>query len=98
MQAFDILDTELKKKVGFFLDEIFFYICFVCVNQSSCVWLFVTPMDCSLPVSSGRGILQARILEWVAMDLPDPGIEPESPTLQAGSLLSEPPGKPQIFK
>ena len=27
-------------------------------------------------------------------DLPDPGIEPGSPTLQAVSLLSEPPGKP----
>ena len=26
-------------------------------------------------------------------DLPDPGIEPKSPTLQADSLLSEPPGK-----
>ena len=25
------------------------------------------PMDCSLPVSSVLGILQARILEWVAM-------------------------------
>ena len=25
------------------------------------------PMDCSLPVSSVYGILQARILEWVAM-------------------------------
>ena len=29
-------------------------------------------------------------------DLPDPGIEPGSPTLQADSLLSEPPGKPLI--
>ena len=27
-------------------------------------------------------------------DLPDPGIEPMSPALQADSLLSEPPGKP----
>ena len=27
-------------------------------------------------------------------DLPDPGIEPGSPALQAGSLLSEPPRKP----
>ena len=27
-------------------------------------------------------------------DLPDPGIEPRSPALQADSLLSEPPGKP----
>ena len=36
------------------------------------------------------GILQARILEWVAIpspgDLPDPGIEPRSPALQADSL------------
>ena len=40
------------------------------------------PMDCSLPGSSVHGILQARILEWVAFpppeDLPDPGIEPVS--------------------
>ena len=27
-------------------------------------------------------------------DLPNPGIEPRSPTMQADSLLSEPPGKP----
>ena len=29
-----------------------------------------------------------------AGDLPDPGIEPRSPTLQADSLRPEPPGKP----
>ena len=29
-------------------------------------------------------------------DLPDSGIEPRSPALQAGSLPSEPPGKPNI--
>ena len=29
-------------------------------------------------------------------DRPDPGIEPRSPTLQADSLASEPPGKPQV--
>ena len=42
------------------------------------------------------GILQARILQWVAMpppgNLPDPGIEHRSPALQAHSLPSEPPG------
>ena len=32
-----------------------------------CVWLSCEPMDCSLPDSSVHGILQARILEWVAM-------------------------------
>ena len=30
-------------------------------------------------------------------DLPNPGIEPRSPALQADSLLTEPPGKPKIF-
>ena len=39
------------------------------------------PMDYTV-----RGILQARILEWVAFpspgDLPHPGIKPRSPTLQ----------------
>ena len=49
------------------------------------------PMDCSPPGSSVRGILQARILEEVAMPssrgLPDPEFEPGSPALQADSLL-----------
>ena len=55
------------------------------------------PMDCSPPSFSVHGILQARILEWVssAMDLPDLGIEPESPALQADSLLTELRGKPK---
>ena len=56
------------------------------------------PMDCSPPGSSDHGILQARILEWVAIplpgNLPNPGIEPGSYALQADSLVSEPPGKP----
>ena len=56
------------------------------------------PMDYSLLGSSVHGILQARILEWLPFlspgDLPDPGIEPRSPTLQADSLLSELQGKP----
>ena len=56
------------------------------------------PMDYSPPGSSVHGILQARIMEWAAIpfsgDLPDPGIKPRSPALQAGSLPSEPLGKP----
>ena len=40
------------------------------------------PMDCNLWGSSVHGILQARILEWVAIpspgDLSDPGIKPQS--------------------
>ena len=56
------------------------------------------PMDHSSPGSSVHGLLQARILEWIAIPFsrgfPDPGIEPGSPALQADSLLSEPPRKP----
>ena len=63
----------------------------------SCLTL-CDPVDCSLPGSSVHGILQARILEWVAIsfswDLPDPGIEPGSPTLRADALWSEPQGSP----
>ena len=35
-------------------------------SLQSCLTLW-DPMDCSLPVSSVHGILQARILEWAAM-------------------------------
>ena len=31
-------------------------------------------------------------------DLPDPGIEPRSPALEADALTSEPPGKPDLSK
>ena len=50
------------------------------------------PVDCIV-----LGILQARILEWVAFpspgDLPNLGIEPRSPTMQADSIPAEPQGK-----
>ena len=45
------------------------------------------PVDSSPPGSSVHGVLQARILEWLAMpsleDLPDLGIEPTSLTSPA---------------
>ena len=61
------------------------------------------PMDYSLPGSSDHGILQARILECICHsfpslgNLPDPGIEPRSPAVQADSLPYELPGKPFPF-
>ena len=55
-------------------------------------------MDCSPPGFSVHGILQARVREWLPFpspgDLPNPGIKPRSPVLQADSLPSEPLGKP----
>ena len=57
------------------------------------------PVDCSLPGSSVHGILQARILEWVAISFSrgsSSGIEPRPPALEADALTSEPPGKPRM--
>ena len=58
-------------------------------------------MDCSPPGSSVHGDFPGKntgvgshfLLQG---DLPNPGLEPRSPTLQADSLLSEPPGKPML--
>ena len=71
-------------------------------SRWSCSVVFPTlcdPMDCSLPGSSVHGIFRQEY--WSGMPfpsaghLPNPGMEPRSPTLQADSLSSEPPGKPK---
>ena len=68
-----------------------------CLVAKSCP-ILCHPMDCSLPDSSVHGILQARILEWVAIPFSRgssrPRIEPESPALAGGFFATEPPGKP----
>ena len=50
-------------------------------------------MDSSLPGSSVHGILQARILEWVAIAFSRGSSQPRSPTLQVVSLPVEQQGK-----
>ena len=70
--------------------------CLLYLVAQSCPTL-CDPIDGSPPGSSVHGIPQARILEWVAISFPrgssQPGIELRSPSLQADSLPSEPPGK-----
>ena len=63
-------------------------------------WKWVTqlcPTLCDPLDYTVRGILQARIMEWIASpgDLPNSGIEPRSPTLQADSLPAELQEKPK---
>ena len=59
------------------------------------------PMDCSLPAPLSMGF--SRQDSWSGSpfpssgDLPDPGMEPRSPTLQADSLPPELPGKPRFL-
>ena len=69
--------------------------CVLCPVAQSCPTL-CDPVDYCPPGSSVHGILQARILEWVAMPSSrgssQPRDELRSPTLQAESFLSELPG------
>ena len=75
------------------------------VNWSEVKWSEVAqscptlcnPMDCSLPGSSVHGILQARILEWVAISFSRGSSRPRDlPYCRQRLLPSEPPGKPLI--
>ena len=43
-----------------------FMLCVV-LSHFSCVPTLGDPMDCSLPSSPVHGILQARLLEWIAL-------------------------------
>ena len=69
------------------------------MKSLSRVQLFATPwtVDCQAPLSMGF----SRQEYWSGLpfpspgDLPDPGIKPGSPALQADALSSEPPGKPK---
>ena len=67
----------------------------------SYVQLLVTPQTVACQAPLSMGILEARILEWVAIplsrDIPNPGIKPRSPALQADSLPYEPPGESLFF-
>ena len=68
------------------MPDIPIYVCVcVCVCVQSCPTL-CDAMDYILPGLSVHGILQVRILEWIAIsvfrDLANPGIEPRSPALQ----------------
>ena len=75
-----------------------FYFSFLIAFRSESESRSVCPALCDTMDSAVHGILQARILEWVAFPfsgaLPNPGIEPRSPALQVDSSPAEPPGKP----
>ena len=65
------------------------------------VQLFVTPWTAAyqapLSMEFSRQEYWSGLPFSTPGDLPDPGIEPRSPVLQADALSSEPPGKSNIF-
>ena len=58
------------------------------------VWLFETPWTVACQASQSMEFSRLEYWSWLPFplpgDLPDPGIEPRSPTLQANSLPFEP--------
>ena len=70
----------------------------VCVLIAQSCLTLCKPMNCSLLGFSAHGILQVRILEWIAFpfpeDLSNPGIKPWYPASQADSLPFELQGSP----
>ena len=71
----------------------------VCSVAESCLTLH-DPMNCGPQGSPVRGILQAKILEWVAIsssrDLPNPGIKAVSLELAGSFFTTVPPRKLKI--
>ena len=69
----------------------------ILVKLLSGVRLFAAPWTVAHQALPSMGFFQARVLESVAIsfsrELPNPGMETRSPTLQADTWLSEPPGK-----
>jgi len=68
------------------------------VKLLSRIRLFATLWTVSYQASLSMGFSKQEYWSGLPFpspgDLPDPGIEPESPTLEADALTSEPPGKP----
>ena len=69
------------------------------VKSLSCVRLFATPWTLAYQAPPSMGFSRQECWSGLPFpspgDLPDPGIKPRSPTLQADSLPSEPRGKLQ---
>ena len=76
-----LLNNEVKNKS----EQVTFCSAWVCVKSLQLCLTLCNRTDCNPPDSSVQGVLQARIMEWVAMPSSreswrgsNPGIEPES--------------------
>ena len=70
------------------------------VKSLSRVWLFATLWTVAYQASLSMGFSRQEYWSGLSFpspgDLPNPGIEPGSPSLEADALTSEPPGKPRF--
>ena len=85
------------------------HLCLYCFNEQDYVLCLVAqmcptlcdPMDYSQSGSSVQGVSPGKNTGWSGLpcplpgDIPNPGMEPRSPALQANALLSKLPRKPK---
>ena len=75
---------------------------FTCVKSLSRVRLFAIPWTVARQAPLSMGFSKQEYWSGLPFpfpgDLPNPGIKPGSPVLQADALSSEPPGKPKMEK
>ena len=71
------------------------------VKSLSCIQLFAIPWTVAYQAPLSMGFSRQEYCSGLSFpppeDLPDPGIEPGSPALQADALPSKPPGKSLSF-
>ena len=71
------------------------------VKSFSRVQLFVAPWTVAHQAPPSMGFSRQEYWSGLPLpspgDLPDPGIEPGSPALEADVLTSKPPGKPKVI-
>ena len=83
----------------FSLSSCFYNGCAAVRTVLSRIWLSATPQTVARQAPPSLGVLQARVLEWVAMPSSRGSSQPRdrtrSPALQVDSLLSEPAEKPE---
>ena len=95
----------MSEELGNMVPSFVYTLSTFCTPHAKSLQLCLTlchPMNCGSPGSSVQGILQARILEWVAMFSSRESFQSRDQTSvslyllywQAGSLPLEPPGKP----
>ena len=96
VEATGICRPTSQTKRRFTEKGLFKYILFFCCLVSKSCPTLCDPMDYSLPGSSVHRILQARILEWVAMPSSKGSswLRDGTPALAGRFFTAEPPGKP----
>ena len=82
------LPELMSGAVGIDVDKEYINWCFRHVQSFNCVQLCY-PMDCSSPGFSVHGILQARILEWVAISSSQGSSWPRDQTLISSPVFSD---------